>query len=121
MLDARCIVELDGLEHLYAEWEALAASSALPLMAPGWLLAWWRHLAPQRALLRVVEVREDTALVGLAPFFVVPPRHGHRVAYRLLGGGWGAPLAPLAPPGRERHVARAIGEALLQVDPRPDL
>jgi CelD/BcsL family acetyltransferase involved in cellulose biosynthesis len=120
-LDARLIVELDSLESLYAEWDALAVSSALPLMAPGWVLAWWRHIAPNNARLRAVEIRDDTELVGFAPFFVVPPRRGGRVDYRLAGLGRGSPLAPLALPGRERQVAQAISQALSRADPRPDV
>jgi hypothetical protein len=37
-------------------------------MAPGWLLAWWRHIAPDNALLRAIEIRDGAELVGLAPF-----------------------------------------------------
>src|SRR5947209_196954 len=106
MLDSKVVADLQALEHLYEEWKALAAASALPLMAPGWSLAWWRHHAPPQALVRAVEVRDGATLVGLAPFFAVPPRRGHRVAYRLLGCGSGAPIAPLALPGREWKVAK---------------
>jgi CelD/BcsL family acetyltransferase involved in cellulose biosynthesis len=120
VLNANLIVELDALEPLCEEWDALAESSALPLMAPGWALAWWRHLAPKHSLLRAVEIRDGTELVGLAPFYVAPSGHGRRV-YRLLGSGLGAPLAPLALPGREQDVAKATSKALSQADPRPDL
>jgi CelD/BcsL family acetyltransferase involved in cellulose biosynthesis len=120
-LDTRFLVELDSLEHLYAEWDALALSSELPLMAPGWLMAWWRHLAPKDALLRVVEIRDGTELVGLAPFFAVPSRGRRQIDYHLLGFRLAAPLAPLSQPGREREVAAAIGHALGHASPRPDL
>ena len=119
MLDAKLVVEWEALQQLYVEWDTLAASNTLPRMAPGWLLAWWRHLAPEHALLRAVEIRDGTELVGLAPFFVMPPARGRPVTYRLLDGG--APLAPLALAGLEGHVAQATCEALSQADPRPDL
>jgi CelD/BcsL family acetyltransferase involved in cellulose biosynthesis len=121
MLEAKLIGELESLEGLYAEWDALAVSSALPLMAPGWVLAWWRHIAPKNALLRAVEIRDGAELVGLAPFFVVPPRRGRRVDYHLLGIELGFPLAPLALPGREWHVAEATSRALSRASPRPDV
>jgi CelD/BcsL family acetyltransferase involved in cellulose biosynthesis len=121
VLDARFIFELGALEHLYAEWDALAVSNALPAMAPGWLLAWWRHLAPEGALLRAIEIRDGAELVGLAPFFAVRAKRGGRVEYRLLGNKLVAPLALLSVPGREHEVATATGQALSQADPRPDL
>ena len=121
VVKASFIIELDSLEHLYEEWDALAVSSGLPLMAPGWVLAWWRNIAPKNALLRAVEIRDGTELVGLAPFFVVPSRHGGQVVYRLAGSGLTMPLAPLSLPGRVRQVARAISQALSEADPRPDL
>ena len=104
-----------------AHIDALAESSALPLMAPSWALAWWRHLAPKRSLLRAVEIRDGSELVGVAPFYAVPSEHSRRVVYRLLGSGLGAPLAPLALPGREQDVAQATSNALSQADPGPDL
>ena len=119
MLGAELVVEWDALQHLYAEWDALAVSNALPQMAPGWVSAWWRHLAPTDALLRTVEIRDGTELVGLAPFFVVPRRGGRRVGFACWTGE--GPLAPLALPGREGQVARAIGQALSEAVPRPDL
>jgi CelD/BcsL family acetyltransferase involved in cellulose biosynthesis len=119
--DARFIAELDQLEALVPEWDALAVSCSLPLMSPGWMLPWWRHLAPKGALLRALEVRDGAALVGLVPFFVTAPGHGGRVAYRLLGSGSGAPLALLVPAGREQQVVQAATRALSKADPRPDL
>jgi CelD/BcsL family acetyltransferase involved in cellulose biosynthesis len=121
VLNANLIVEVDALELFWEEWDALAESSALPLMAPGWALAWWRHLAPKHSLLRAVEIRDGTELVGVAPFYVVPSGERRRVVYRLLGSGLGAPLAPLALPGREQDVAQATSKALSQADPGPDL
>jgi CelD/BcsL family acetyltransferase involved in cellulose biosynthesis len=121
MVKARFIRELDSLERVREEWDALALSNGLPLMAPGWVLAWWRHIAPRDGLLRAIEMRDGGELVGLAPFFVVPPRRSGRVVYHMCGIGLGAPLAPLSAPGREWHVAQAISQALTQAEPSPDL
>jgi CelD/BcsL family acetyltransferase involved in cellulose biosynthesis len=120
-LDAKVIADLGSLEQLYAEWDALAVSSAQPLMAPGWLLAWWRHVAPDNALLRAIEIRDGAELVGLAPFFAAPSRLGGRVDYRLLGIHLGTPLTLLSQPGREWRVAQATAHALSLADPSPDL
>ena len=120
MLATDVIDELDALDGLRADWDELALACELPLMAPGWLLAWWRHIAPQRALLRVITVRDGARLVGLAPFYVAA-RRGGRVDYRLLGVGLGAPLAPLSRPGQRAPVARAIAQALGRARPRADL
>jgi CelD/BcsL family acetyltransferase involved in cellulose biosynthesis len=120
-VDGTVIAEPGALERLYAPWDALARARQLPLMSPAWLLAWWRHLAPEGAQLRTVAVHAGGELVGLAPFYVVPARRGRGVEYRLLGSGLGSPLAPLAAPGGEREVAAAMSRALSQAEPRPDL
>ena len=121
MLDAELIVDLPMLEGLRSEWDALAVACGLPLMSPAWILAWWSHLAPVTAQPRVVAVRDGGELVGLAPFFVEPDDRRHRVDYRLPGIELSARLAPLARPGREWQVARAIAAALSSADPRPDV
>lgn len=121
LLDAKFIVESDSLERLYGEWDSLALACELPLMAPAWLLAWWRHIAPPTALLRAIQVRDASgALVGFAPLYV-PPRRAGRVEFRVLGAGMATPLGLLSQPGREREVATAISRALSEADPRPDV
>ncbi len=112
------ITEIDRLERLYEPWRELAHTCACPAALPGWQLAWWRHLAPEGALLRAVAVFEQDRLVGLAPFFVNP---GRRVDYRLLGAGITHRLSPLALPGRERETACFVAHALADSSPRPDL
>ena len=63
---------LDAVDR--GEWEAfLAAAGAEICFAPDWQEAWWAHygasFAPSRRL-RLIEVREGAALVGLLPFCV---------------------------------------------------
>ena len=120
-LRAEVIEDLAALEALTPEWDALAVASSRPLSAPGWLLAWWRSLAPAEAALRVVVVRDaGGALVGLAPYFVV--REGGLTHYRPLGSeDMGIRNVPLAAEGRELPVARAVTAALAGASPRPSV
>jgi CelD/BcsL family acetyltransferase involved in cellulose biosynthesis len=118
MTETELVTDLDRLAALAPEWDALAVACALPQMAPAWVLAWWRHVAPASALPRTVVVREGERLVGLAPYYVDPG--GGRVDYRLPGIEIAARLAPLAVPGREWEVAEAIGRTLAGAEPRPD-
>jgi CelD/BcsL family acetyltransferase involved in cellulose biosynthesis len=121
VLEARLIVDLQALEELRAEWDALAIENALPLMAPDWIVSWWRHLAPAGAQPRFVSVHDGQRLVGVAPFFVVRDSARGRVDYRLPGIELAARLAPLARPGREWEVAGAVARALARASPHPDL
>jgi len=118
MADAELVEDVERLAALTPEWDALATACELPQASPAWVLAWWRHVAPERALPRSVAVRDGERLVGLAPFYV--ETGGGRVDYRLPGIEIAARLAPLALPGREWEVAEAVAGALAGADPRPD-
>ncbi len=119
MLDGELVTDVERLEALAPEWDALAVAVALPQMSPAWVLAWWRHVAPAGVVPRTVAVREGGALVGIAPYYVDATAAG-RVDYRLPGIELTGRLAPLAPAGRERDVAAAIGRALAGASPRPE-
>jgi CelD/BcsL family acetyltransferase involved in cellulose biosynthesis len=121
MLESSLIVDLPTLETLRPEWDALAEANALPLMAPGWIMPWWRHIAPPGAAPRVVAVREDGVLVGLAPFYVVEGSPLRRIDYRLPGIELATRLAPLSLPDREWEIAGAIAILLSEATPHPDL
>jgi CelD/BcsL family acetyltransferase involved in cellulose biosynthesis len=119
-LQVRVIDDPTALEGLAGDWDALAVACARPLSAPAWLLAWWRAMAPPGALLRALAVHEGERLVGLAPFMAV--HDGGLVAYRPLGGeDMGIRNTPLAEPGMEIPVARALAAALARSAPRPDV
>ena len=120
MLDGEPIVDLGAMTDIYAEWDSLAIACALPQMSPAWLMAWWRHLAPESAVPRVIAVRDAGRLVGLAPFFVEPGKGG-RVDYRLPGIELAVRLAPLAIPGREWEVAESFAHVLAETAPTPDV
>lgn len=119
MSDAELLTDIAPLAAIAPEWDTLAAAAGLPQMSPAWVLAWWRHVAPEGAVPRTVVVRNGKQLAGLAPFYV-EPRAGGRRDYRLPGIEIAGRLAPLAVTGREWEVAEAIGAALVDADPRPD-
>ena len=121
VLSAELITARDALEPLAAEWDALAAASDRPQMAPAWVLAWWRHVASADAQPRVVTVRDGDRLVGIAPFYVEPSARKARIDYRLPGVELSGGQSPLALPDREWDVAEAIGAALDIATPRPHL
>jgi CelD/BcsL family acetyltransferase involved in cellulose biosynthesis len=119
VLDAELIGDLAELRELSPEWDRLAVLAKSPLSSPAWMLGWLHHVAPKTASPRVIAVREGSQLVGLAPLFV--DEHAQRrVDYRLLGNALPRAL-PLALPGREREVARALAATLAEASPRADL
>jgi CelD/BcsL family acetyltransferase involved in cellulose biosynthesis len=117
---AEVIEDLDVAERLVPSWDALAVACALPLCAPGWMLSWWRHLAPGASELRLLAVRDGSELLALAPWFVQRGAAG-RVDVRFLGAEISDRVDVLCLPGREREAAQALGEALRGLRPRPDL
>ncbi|HEX5146224.1 MAG TPA: GNAT family N-acetyltransferase [Conexibacter sp.] len=119
MLAAELVTDVEALDALAPQWDALAADCALPQMSPAWVLAWWRHVAPDGAQPRTVVVRDGAELVGVAPYYV-ETGGGGRVDYRLPGIEIAARLAPLARRDREWDVAEAIGATLARATPRPD-
>ncbi len=121
MSKVETIVELGALESIAPAWDALALAMAAPMNAPAWMLAWWRHLAPRHSELRALVVREDSELIGIAPFYFTRPRRGEPLTYRLLAADISTSVSPLAMPGREWEVAEAIAGALRTAEDRPDL
>lgn len=117
---AELIAALDGAERLAPAWDELAVACGLPLGAPGWMLSWWRHMAPHEAELRVVAVRDGGELLALAPWFAQRGEQG-RVDLRFLGAEISDRVDVLCIPGREREAAPALRGALRQVRPQPDL
>lgn len=113
----RMVTEVAALEALAVPWDALAVDAGRPLAAPGWLLAWWRAMAPHGARLRAVVVEDERGLVGVAPFFATRARGLWE--YRPVGAGMAIRAAPLAGLGREREVAREVARTLASAAPRP--
>lgn len=113
-VNARIIECLDELDQVRAAWDRLAVESGRPFTSPAWTLAWWTHLRPEGARLRVLVVEEGQELVGILPLYV----EGR--TYRPLGGML-APVEPLSRPGLERPFAEAAGELLAAAVPAPRL
>ena len=108
------------LGEIRARWDDLATRTSNPYCAPAWMLAWWRHVAPRGARLRVHVVFDGEELVGLAPFFV-DRGSGGLERYRLLAAGTSAPLDILARPGMEDAVAAETARWLGGAEPAPDV
>jgi CelD/BcsL family acetyltransferase involved in cellulose biosynthesis len=105
-MEAELLDDPAALAELAGAWDALAVANRLPLMAPAVVEAWWRHLAPAGAELRLAVVRDGDELAGVAPLWA----DGREL--RLAGAGVFNRLAPLAAPGREAEVATALGQGL---------
>ncbi len=118
MLTAELIDDPAGLEPWVEAWDSLAVELSQPCSSPHWMLPWWRHAVSGRAELRSVVVREDSTLVGLAPYFVQLGKAG-LAEYRVLSAGAAHRIGPLAKPGREREVAEAIASTMASARPSP--
>lgn len=114
-MTAELIELLPRLQTLLSAWDALAVACCEPMASPAWTLAWWDHVAPEGAELRVVSVHEDEELVALAPFYALPREPGP-VRYRPLADDFSANVALLAAPGRAEAAAAAVAEALTARD-----
>ena len=100
MLTVEVIDDLGAAEALAPEWDELAVARSIPMCAPGWMLAWWRNLAPAGAGLRIVVVRNGSELMAIAPWFVQSGEAG-RVDVRFLGAELSDRVDVLCLPGRE--------------------
>jgi CelD/BcsL family acetyltransferase involved in cellulose biosynthesis len=119
-LEVDLIDELSAARSLAPAWDALAVAQAQPLCAPGWMLAWWQHLAPAGSELRIVALRDGGQLIALAPWFVGRGPSG-RVDVRFLGAEISDRVDILCLPGREHEVRNGLLGAIAQMRPRPDL
>jgi CelD/BcsL family acetyltransferase involved in cellulose biosynthesis len=119
-LDVELLDTLESARTIAPEWDELAVGQALPLCAPGWMLAWWQHMAPDSAELRVLAIRERGQLLALAPWFTGRGEHG-RTDLRFLGAENSDRVDILCAPGREREVRDALLRAIRELRPRPDL
>jgi CelD/BcsL family acetyltransferase involved in cellulose biosynthesis len=119
MISTQIMTEVEDLRPLERRWDELATAAHAPYCAPAWMLSWWRHCSAPGDLLRVVIVRVDDEVVGIAPFFV--RRRGAVVSYRPLAGDLSFPTEPLADPKHREVVDRALARELNRIDPLPDV
>ena len=106
-LSSSIVETREDLALACGEWDELAVLSERPFSAPAWAMAWWDHLRPDGAALRVVLVRQGEGLAGVVPLFA------HRGRLAPIGGAV-APVEPLSRPGLEREVASAAAAVLAQ-------
>lgn len=114
MISTTVIEHFQGLESVAAEWDSLAVQAGRPYCAPGWLIPWWQHAAPQQSLLRLVVARRGKEVVGVAPFFT-----NARGNYRVLANGCSPRVEPLVRPGYEHLVHSAFSLSFGRCEPRP--
>jgi CelD/BcsL family acetyltransferase involved in cellulose biosynthesis len=76
----------EALDPWVARWDSLAVATERPYCAPAWMLAWWEHMRPARADLRVILLADGEELLGVAPFFLHHGRAGRRDARVLCAG-----------------------------------
>lgn len=117
MSERELVTDLAGAQALAPEWERLAVAASKPVAAAAWVLAWWRHVAPEEMRARVVVLRDRGSLIGVAPFYVASERLGV-AEHRLMAADFGVSMEPLALPGREWELARAIAAELSGAIPR---
>lgn len=84
-METGVITTAEELSALQSEWLELwhASKDATPFQSPMWILPWWRHFGSDD--LRVITIRDLSALVTLAPLYVV--RDDEESLGMLLGTG----------------------------------
>lgn len=120
MTTVEIVEDLSTAEALAPTWDELAVACSLPLCAPGWMLSWWKHVAPPRTVLRILAVRDGPQLLALAPWFLHTDED-KRADMRFLGAELSDRVDILCRPGREREAAQALRRALGTATPHPDL
>jgi CelD/BcsL family acetyltransferase involved in cellulose biosynthesis len=120
MLAAEVIEDLAAAEAFAPAWDEYAVACSLPMCSPGWVLAWWRAMAPPRTALRIIAICDGDELLAVAPWFV-QEGEGGRVDLRFLGTGRSDRVDILCRAGREQDVLPALRAAIGRLDPRPDL
>lgn len=113
------IEDESDLGTLRERWDALAVATGNPYGAPAWALAWWRHVRPAGAAMRIVTVEDDDRLVGLAPLYAVSG--GGRSVYEVMAARLSPPAGLLVESGREAEVCAEIARTLASGKPRPRL
>jgi CelD/BcsL family acetyltransferase involved in cellulose biosynthesis len=115
-LRGELVEDVAALGSHVTAWDALAIAAGRPYCAPGWMLAWWRELAPPGARLRVALAFDGDELVGLAPCWSDSVPGPERL--RFLAGRLSSPTGPLAP-GREAELAPVLARTLAGARPPP--
>lgn len=117
-LRGELVEDAAALEPLIPAWDDLAIALRLPYCAPAWQLAWWHHVAPEGAQLRVIAAWDGERLAGLAPFYAEPGPLG-TWRYALLSAPQNARVEPLAAAADRREAAAAFASVLAGANPHP--
>ena len=117
---AELICDIGHADALAPEWDALAVGCGAPTSCPGWMLGWWRHLAPSSAALRLIAVRRDGELIGVLPFYVDLASRSTERVYRLLADDFSPRVMPVGRPDCIWGVAQAAARLLGRPELRPD-
>lgn len=124
MLRFRLVTDIGELAAMSGAWEALMARSGSnePMLAPHWMLTWWKVFGSGGRSLRAALFLDGTRLVGLAPLLGRPFRHRTGIPFRrleLLASGeeqadeiCSTHLGVIAEQGAEADVAHALAGAL---------
>jgi CelD/BcsL family acetyltransferase involved in cellulose biosynthesis len=86
-MDVQVLMDIESISELRDEWEALRGRSLepTPFAGPDWQLAWWEAFSERDWMPRLVAVRNDGRLSGLAPLVIVQEvRMGSRCAVLRL-------------------------------------
>jgi CelD/BcsL family acetyltransferase involved in cellulose biosynthesis len=86
------IEEAGRLSHLVDEWTELLDNSEQDclFLTPEWLTTWWRYFERDEWTLRLITVRRQSQLLGVAPLFSRPRKFGGLVSHQsteFLGTG----------------------------------
>jgi CelD/BcsL family acetyltransferase involved in cellulose biosynthesis len=119
MAAAEMLTDEAALVPIVDGWAEIATLNSAATCSPAWMLAWWRHLAPAGAQLRLIAIHDGIELIGILPFCTDPALNRGR-GFRLLAGDISSSVSPLAQPGRVWDVAEAAGELLSQPGHRPE-
>ncbi len=107
-----------GLEQISGAWDELAVRTGEPLAAPGWMLPWWRHAAPEGAAARVVTVSDGDRLIAVAPLFCERPGR-RRARYEVMSAKLAPPASLLVDPQIDEEAIRALARAVRGLTPKP--
>jgi CelD/BcsL family acetyltransferase involved in cellulose biosynthesis len=105
-LSTRTLTAPAELRGIADEWGGLCERclDATPFQRPEWLLSWIQVFAPEK--IRMIEVRCEGVLVGLAPLLIYSRGSDHVLAF--MGGGVSDYLDILIAPDREDEVPAAL-------------
>jgi len=110
----RVLTDISQLLATADEWRGVyeRCPGATPFQHPDWVISWAQIFSPER--IRLVEVRSENMLLGLAPLLIYP--RGEERVLAFMAGGISDYLDLLVGPQCEREVVFAIFQAIQQLD-----